>query len=548
MVPGGDIKISEQFNEIAIGQKVKNNGTEIHRDKPTTPPRDRKINIPVNKLWIVKDESTIADKTVEVKLLENGEFKGKTIKLTKANGWEGIFKDLPKYKEGTKEEIKYLVKEVKIDDYNVDISGGIENGFVVTNTKIKDPVEFMAMSIEKNWEDEKGNKLDKILDADGKEVKEIIVELTSTETGSKVRTITLKSADNWKFKIDKLPKIHKETGKKIQYSLKEIGKISGFKLKNIKENSDEAKFDFYLVNQRDIPVEEKINIPVEKIWKVKDESKIAAKVEVKLLENGEFNGRILELTKANGWKGEFENLPAKDATGKAIVYIIEEIDIPGFDKGKGGNQDTGFILINAERPLEPPVRTTTSVAVEKRWKVANEKTIENKEVEVRLLENGQFKGKLLRLNKSNGWKDQFANLPTRDGNGEFIKYDLEEVDMAGFYKDKTGNAEDGFILINSEKPTEPEKPVAPKPKDPIEPGRPREPEDPTEGIDQPDIPRGRGENPNEPNRPDGPKDPIKKTPKDKNANPQTYKPGSFRLIVELVLAMGIIFYLKIGVW
>ena len=342
LVPGGDIKISKQFNGIAIGQNIENSGTEIHRDKPTTPPRERKINIPVSKFWIVKDESTIADKVVEVKLLENGEFKGKILKLTKANNWKGEFKNLPVKDEAGK-DIVYTIEEIDVLGFDKGHGGNQDDGFMLINSER--PV---------------------------------------------------------------LP-----------------------------------------------PEKVKINIPVNKIWIVEDESTIQDKtVEVKLLENGEFKGKTIKLTKANGWKDEFKNLPVKDEAGKDIVYTIEEIDIPGFDKGHGVNPEGGFTLINSERPILPPEEVKINIPVTRVWENTNGEEA-NKEVKVTLLADGKEIKELVL--KGPNWKGSFENLPKyKEGTDNLIKYTIKELPIEGYTVDIAKNEKNGFVVTNTktEEPVE----------------------------------------------------------------------------------------------
>lgn len=60
-------------------------------------------------------------------------------KLSVENGWKYTFTNLNKYKDGR--NIEYTVKEEPVPGYRSEISGGAEDGFVITNTREEVPVK-----------------------------------------------------------------------------------------------------------------------------------------------------------------------------------------------------------------------------------------------------------------------------------------------------------------------------------------------------------------------------------------------------------------------
>lgn len=88
-----------------------------------------KVNIPVTKTWIGK-----AADSVTVKLLADGVVK-ETATLNAAGNWKHTFANLPKYDANDGHEIVYTVKEDAIPGYKTTISGDVQSGFVITNTK-----------------------------------------------------------------------------------------------------------------------------------------------------------------------------------------------------------------------------------------------------------------------------------------------------------------------------------------------------------------------------------------------------------------------------
>lgn len=92
--------------------------TMVHRET---------LSIDVNKQWIGKQGTEVV-----VNLLANGE-KVDSKTLTEADKWKGTFKNLLKYNEKTKEEIKYTIEEKHIDGYSTEITGTPVEGFTIVN-------------------------------------------------------------------------------------------------------------------------------------------------------------------------------------------------------------------------------------------------------------------------------------------------------------------------------------------------------------------------------------------------------------------------------
>ncbi|MDU7245676.1 MAG: Cna B-type domain-containing protein [Clostridiales bacterium] len=92
-----------------------------------------KTSIKVTKIW--KDDQNkygTRPETVIVKLLADGQDAGQVLTLSEANGWTGIFEDLPVYKNERK--VLYTVEELSVAGYQTSITGDQTQGFVITNT------------------------------------------------------------------------------------------------------------------------------------------------------------------------------------------------------------------------------------------------------------------------------------------------------------------------------------------------------------------------------------------------------------------------------
>lgn len=92
------------------------------------------MEVKVTKVWDDgNDQDRIRPKEITVRLLADGVDTGKTLVLSKDNGWTGSFTGLAVYKAGIK--IVYTVQEVDVPDgYQMTgIAGDAATGFVITN-------------------------------------------------------------------------------------------------------------------------------------------------------------------------------------------------------------------------------------------------------------------------------------------------------------------------------------------------------------------------------------------------------------------------------
>lgn len=89
--------------------------------------KDNSSSVYVIKKW--DDNNNIANKrpeSITVDLLENGNVVS-TATLNEAGGWAHTFTDLPNDKA-------YSVSEHQVEDYTVQYSGDMQNGFIITNS------------------------------------------------------------------------------------------------------------------------------------------------------------------------------------------------------------------------------------------------------------------------------------------------------------------------------------------------------------------------------------------------------------------------------
>lgn len=106
----------------------------VQNDKAKT------TDISVTKKW-VGDKAEDRPDSITVKLLKNGEpMQDKSLTLDQSNGWMGKFENIPLTDEKGK-TIEYTISEDEVQGYTSNITGNIEDGFVITNTKPDKPEE-----------------------------------------------------------------------------------------------------------------------------------------------------------------------------------------------------------------------------------------------------------------------------------------------------------------------------------------------------------------------------------------------------------------------
>lgn len=92
-----------------------------------------KTSVMVVKAWSDSDNADgLRPDSVTIRLLADGKDTGKTLTLSAANQWAGVFGELDVYAAG--ERIAYTVEEVAVEHYNAVITGDATVGFVVTNS------------------------------------------------------------------------------------------------------------------------------------------------------------------------------------------------------------------------------------------------------------------------------------------------------------------------------------------------------------------------------------------------------------------------------
>ena len=298
-----------------------------------------------------------------------------------------------------------------------------------TITTIKNKKTKIEVKVTKVWED-KDNQ-------DGKRPESITVKLFANGQPTN-KTLTLTKENGWKGSFDNLDEY--KDGKKIDYSIEEedIGNgYAGF-------ITQPSETEFKIINTRQT---EKVNIAGEKTWNDNDDQDGKRPESIKVTLYKTVNGvkskvEEKDVTKANGWKYEFKNLP-KYEKGKEIKYSIEEDSVAGYV----GSLD-GYNLTNTHTPEK------VNVAGEKTWEDKdNQDGKRPTKIKVKLLKQVENETPVVVETKevSKGtdgkWKYEFKDLPKYE-KGKLIKYSIDEEEVTGYTK-----IVDGYNVKNSRTPS-----------------------------------------------------------------------------------------------
>ena len=378
------------------------------------------IKIDGVKSWEdANNQDGIRPTEITVKLMD-GENLVTTTTATEANGWAYSFTDLPKYREGkVGEEIVYTIAEETVEGYTAKA-----DGFDLINTHTP---ETTSVSGVKTWNDADNQ--------DGKRPESITVNLLVVKGENEFELITSKTVtatDNWEYTFDNLPVYAK--GEKITYKVTEVA-VTDYT----------ADYEGYNIkNTHNI---ETVEIAVSKAWNdANNQDKIRPESIVVKVMDGSNEAATVTLTEANDWQYTFTDLP-KYREGKEIVYIIDEIEVAGYET-------TGEALTWNEAKTEATVELVnthetdkTSISGQKTWDdLNNEKKIRPAAITVMVM-NGTTEVARQTVTAENGWKYTFNGLE-KNANGQAIKYTIVEEPVDGY----TATVTDYNILNKTEVP------------------------------------------------------------------------------------------------
>ena len=399
------------------------------------------IKIKVGKIWTdqngrMDDNDQRIPDEIQIRLFADGNEAGsKTV--TYDDDWKCEFTHLPKYDEKTGREIVYDIVEDPVEDFSTVIEGDAETGFIVTNKY--DPGKTQVF-VYKKWEDD--------FDADGLRPGSVTVELCKQgdEPDQIIGTgITreLNKGNDWSGVFEDLDAMAVRPGSDekelIVYTVREVGTYEGYESHVIRSsNENTAGGIFFISNTHDRKI---TDIKVTKAWNDADDQdgKRPGSVLVRLFGNGEeYDNQVI--TAADEWEYTFEDVPVNE-NGMPVRYTVTEDTVTDYTYEVTGNAERGFTVTNSYIPGK------TQVAVTNVWddQLDNDR-IRPKSIEVRLLEDGEYRGRKITLSEDNYWTGTFSELPAMK-KGVKIKYTVTDDPVPGYESLETTGDQDTMYTL-----------------------------------------------------------------------------------------------------
>ena len=389
----------------------------------------------VTKYWEDNNDYDGLRKDVTVELYINNSPSGKTVNLTKVDGSNDLFTDLPKYDENGK-EIEYTIVETtsltgyEDPEYDMDTPGD----FKVTNIHGVVPV---SINVKKIWIDNDNQ--------DGKRKDEITVKIFAN--GDFLKNETIKGdveKDTWTYTIRGLDRY--KDGSEITYTIEEVqvdeyeepvvsgNAKEGFTIKNTHNPSKISKTGTKTWDHKDNQFDHPDSITVILHAKVGDE---------------ELETQSQTVTEKDGkWEYSFTGLDEyKD--GKIITYWVDEAPVTDYTTviDKDGN------IKNTYSPEKFTINGTKS------WDDENNQDGKRPD-HITVILHGIVDGqeiKEVRQQKdvyevNSKWEYSFENVYKYAG-GKEIEYSIEELPVSEYDEPIIhGTADEGFSITNHHTP------------------------------------------------------------------------------------------------
>ena len=362
---------------------------------------------------------------------------GKTIELTKANGYAGAFSNLPQVDDQGR-TIKYSVSEKSIPTgytSTTDKQSPDKNG--VVNLVNEYTAHKTSVSVNKDWQGVPDN------------VKTPSITVNLYANGKKIDDKTLNSQNGYSTRFDNFPETD-DNGKTIDYTVSE-STVDGYKLTNDTTKNGQVKVVNGKVKLTNQYIPKQTKITVKKTWKgiPKGVDRKKLSIQAVLYANGKATKQTVTLNYANKWSADFTDLPLTDSQGKQIKYTVAEKSLPdGYTTTTSGQQKAnkdGLVKLVNEY-----VAHKTSIKVNKNWAGVPD-GVKTPSVTVTLYANGKSTNDKLTLDSQNGYSGEFKNLPETDSKGQTIKYTVVESQVSGYKSDNSGQIKvvDGKVTLTN---------------------------------------------------------------------------------------------------
>ena len=371
------------------------------------------------------NQDGIRPESVTVRLLADGKDTGKTVALNGANKWTADFTDLDKNAAG--KEIAYTIVQDGVEGYTLSYGGNMTGGLSVLDTHIP---AVVTVPVTKAWVD----------DNNAKDLRPASVTVRLSADGTPVagKAIELTAAGSWKGSFANLPKF--KAGKEIAYTVKEDA------VDNYESVVSGTAATGYTVTNTIVG---KVSVAATKAWSgIVPEA--APEVTVNLIANGtKVDSQVLN--GGNGWQHTFADLDQYEG-GREIRYTIEEEGANGGKLAAGGHdynvkvagKDLSYTVTN--ELVNPKIAVSGTVS----WIDAdNQDGIRPDTAEIRLVRNGEPTNTVIPVDATGDGSFSFTGLPTFDDHGRPITYTVAETAIDEYETEITGDAENGFAVVNT---------------------------------------------------------------------------------------------------
>ncbi|MFC4386611.1 Cna B-type domain-containing protein [Gracilibacillus marinus] len=389
-------------SNVPTGYEAKVNGYNI------TNTRAENKDIKIEKAWLDEND-TARPVSISVTLLRNGQ-EVRSEALTKANNWSYTFEDMPLY-NNSGVAYTYSVEESDVAGYQLQGIEETEEGFQITNVRS----EKTSIAVTKEWKDNPETEA---------RPESITVQLFKNDDTEAFDTQVIEpdTDGNWAYTFANLEKFD-ENGHLIDYRVEEEN-VPGYATEVVETAENQS---FTITNTRS----NTIAVSGKKTWLDDNSEERPTEITVQLTREGDDVFLQEKTVKASdNWEYEFNNLPEFDDNGNKYTYIIDEVDVSGYDKAVNGyditNTRTGKINISGT----------------KTWKDEQSTADRPNQIEVILKQNGN-EYLTQDVDADDNWSYEFTDLPQYDDEGVLYQYTIDETPVAGYKK-----VVDGYDITN----------------------------------------------------------------------------------------------------
>ena len=233
---------------------------------------------------------------------------------------------------------------------------------------------------------------------------------------------------------------------KADYVLTEVEAPKGYEKDSTPRTISKTDFENSVAKGSTVEVEvpnkkkevKSTSFSVEKKWVVGENlaTNKPDEVTVSILKNGVKDDNLtVVLSKDNGWKASFSNLPKEGADGKEIVYTVSEEELAGFKTAISGSDENKFTITNYNGG-------NVVIPVTKKWKGSG---THPDQLNVQLWADEE-KVATYTLNEANAWQHSFDNMP-KFNNGKEIRYTVTEDSVSGYTLSNEDNPATGYVNV-----------------------------------------------------------------------------------------------------